>query len=100
MDGSTVSDEAVVMTNLFGHAGGEEWVAGFLVLAALRQSQLPNRVLEAGLRTVGGSTYQTWCEDFSERKLSAFAPMAAMLAGIITLLGASLWVAQSRWGPG
>ena len=52
---SPASDMAVVMIFLFDHENGEEGAAGDPVLAALQQSQLPHRVLDAWLGDSGRS---------------------------------------------
>lgn len=44
--GSPASGVAVVMAYLLGREGGDEWVAGILILAVFRQWQLPDRALE------------------------------------------------------
>jgi hypothetical protein len=49
-------------------------------------------------RTIRGPSYRHGCESFSERKISVSTPMAAMLAGIVVLLGASLWVPSQHQG--
>ena len=40
------------------------------------------------------------CEGSFERKLSTSVPMVAMLVGMVTLLGALLWVSSTRQGSG
>ena len=47
-------------------------------------------------RLVGDLSVWMLCEGFFERKLSAPAPMAAMPAGTVTLLGALLCLPSSR----
>jgi hypothetical protein len=79
-DGSPASDVAAVMVPFFGHVGGEERTWGTLVLAVFR--------LASPESCVGGLPWRqrAWTEDgeqhegFSERKLSASNPSAAMPA--------------------
>jgi hypothetical protein len=71
-----------------------------LVLAALRLWQLPDRGLGTFLGGSGRLSSRAWCEATSGRKLSAEAPTTAMPAGVVTLLGASLWVPSPRYGSG
>jgi hypothetical protein len=40
------------------------------------------------------------CEDFSGRKLSVLASTAVMPAGVVTFLGASMWLSSRRYGSG
>jgi hypothetical protein len=48
--------------------------------------QRPNSELAGSLRS------REWCESFFGRKLSASALMTVMPAGVVTLLGALLWL--------
>ena len=60
---------------------------GILGLVALRQSQLPYRVLEAGLGVVDGPFYRRLCEGFSRAKARRFDANGGQPAGMVTLLG-------------
>jgi hypothetical protein len=49
-------------------------------------------VLKAGLGDKRRSDWEHVCKGFSDRNLRVLTPMAAMPAGVVTLLGVSLWV--------
>jgi hypothetical protein len=99
---SSAVDVSVVMALLFGHADGEERVAGDPGVggAPARHRQRPDRVGRPDSETLGGIRYEAWREGFSGRKLSVLTPTAAMSAGVATLLRALLWVPSPCRAPG
>ena len=97
-DDSATNDVAVVIVLFFVHVGGEEHAEGDPGDPDASGSHIV--IWRPGLGTVGSSKYQIGDEGFSERKLCAPAPTAAMPAGVITLLGAPLWAPSPRQRSG
>ena len=97
---STASDVAAVVVSLFGHVDGVErtvgdpGAGGASALTALR-----SRFGDLTRRQRAAKFWER-CEDFSEPKLNTLAPTAAMPVGVVTLLGASLWLSSPCYGSG
>jgi hypothetical protein len=96
-DGSPTSDVAAVMVHFFGHVGGEERTLGDFGVGGVSALAAPDHMSEAYLGDSGrGWKTGSGTKVFSERKLSALAPSAAMPMGIVTLLGAPMWLPSLR----
>ena len=65
------------------------------MVAARRQCHRPDRGVKAGFGAERGQMVGVG-EGFSGRKLCVSTPTAAMPAGVVTLLGAALWVPFPR----
>jgi hypothetical protein len=97
--GSTASDMAAVVVSLLGHVDGVERTVGDLGVGSAS-------VLAAPRSRFGDLTRGQRAAKFSGavrgfffgRKLSASAPAAAMPVGVVTLLGASVWLSSPRYG--
>jgi hypothetical protein len=100
VDSSAASDVAAVVVFLFGHVDGVERTVGYPGVGDA-STLLATRSRFGGLTQDSGRlSSREWCEDFSGRKLSALAPTAAMPAGVVSLLRASLWLSSPRYGSG
>jgi hypothetical protein len=100
MDGSTVSDVAAVVVFLFGHVDGVERTVGYPGVGDASTLPAPRSQFGGLTQDNGRLSSRERSEDFSGRKLSALAPMAAMPAGVVSLLRASLWLSSPRYGSG
>ena len=92
-DVSAASGVTVVMVLSSDHVDGEELDDG---VPGVGGSNSQVVVWRSYSRWMGDMSVWMWCEGFSEQKLSAPAPMAAMPVGIVTLLGALLWLPSAR----
>lgn len=97
---SSASVVAVVVVSPLGHVDGEERVMGGLGVGGASASAIPDRVLAAYLGDNERGGRRGAFEGFSGRKLCASAPSAAMPAGIVTFLGASMRLPFARQGFG
>jgi hypothetical protein len=85
----------VVVALFVGHLDDEEQA-----LTVLRQWKLRDHDMKSRLGDMRYPIFRTCEKVFPGESLALLMPMAAMLAGVVTLLGASLWVPSTRWVPG
>jgi hypothetical protein len=99
-DSSAASDVAVVVMFLFGHVDGVKWTVGDPGVGDASILAAPRSWFGGLTRDSGRMSSRERCEDFFGHKLSALAPMAAMPAGVVSLLMASLWLSSPHYGSG
>jgi hypothetical protein len=94
------SDVVAAVVSLFGHVDGMERTVEDPGVGDASALAAPRSRFRGLTRRQRAAEFRERSEDFSGRKLSALAPTAAMPAGVVTLLGASLWLSSPRYGSG